>query len=316
MEYKDYYKVLGVDRNADDAEIKRVYRQLALKYHPDKNPGDKTSEERFKEINEAYEVLGDPEKRQKYNQLGASYRAWERTGGRPGGFDWSQWTQGAPGGTRVEFGDLGDLFGSGFSDFFNSIFSGVPGQQRGGYGRTQVRGRDFEQPVSISLTEAHHGTARILQYNGGRLEVKIPPGAKTGTKIRIAGKGQLGAGGPGDLFLKVKVENDPRFERKNDNLYTEVDVDLYTAILGGEEIVPTLDGPVILKIPQSSQQGQSFRLRKRGMPKISNQQSFGDLFVRIKIVLPENLSSEELELFKRLAALRSSYEDHSSTDKK
>ena len=304
MEYKDYYKVLGVDRNADDAEIKRVYRQLALKYHPDKNPGDKQSEERFKEINEAYEVLGDPEKRRKYNQLGASYRAWERTGSRPGGFDWSQWTQGAPGGTRVEFGDLGDLFGSSFSDFFNSIFGGVPGQQPGGYGRAQVRGRDLEQPVSISLTEAHHGTARILQHNRRKLEVKIPPGAKTGTKIRIMGKGQQASGGPGDLFLKVKVENDPRFERKNDNLYTEIDVDLYIAVLGGEEIVPTLAGPVILTIPPGSQQGQSFRLRNRGMPIIRNPQSFGDLFVKIEIIIPENLSPEEQDLFKRLAALR------------
>ncbi|OGO19723.1 MAG: hypothetical protein A2Z14_00700 [Chloroflexi bacterium RBG_16_48_8] len=304
MEYKDYYKILGVDRNTDEKDIKRSYRQLALKYHPDKNPGDKQAEERFKEINEAYEVLGDPEKRRKYNQLGESYRAWERTGGRPGGFDWSQWTQGAPGGVHVEFGDLGDLFGSGFSDFFNNIFRGVPGQQRGGFGRAQTRGRDIEQPVSISLIEAYHGTLRNLQHDGRRLEIKIPPGAKTGTKVRISGKGHPGSAGPGDLFLNVMVETDPRFERKEDNLYTEVEVDLYTAVLGGEEIIPTLTGPVILTIPPGSQTGQTFRLKNRGMPKMHHSKSYGDLYAKIKVMIPENLSSEEKELFKRLAALR------------
>jgi curved DNA-binding protein len=304
MEYKDYYKVLGVDRNADDKEIKRAYRQLALKYHPDKNPGDKQSEEHFKEINEAYEVLGDPEKRRKYNQLGESYRAWERTGGRPGNFDWSQWTQGTPGGVRVEFGDLGDLFGSGFSDFFTSIFGGTGGQPRGGFGQAQTRGRNIEQPVSISLSEAYHGTLRILQSNGRRLEVKIPPGAKNGTKVRISGKGQPGSAGPGDLFLNVEVEDDPRFDRKEDNLYTETEVDLYTAVLGGEEIVQTLSGPVILTIPHGSQNGQTFRLKNRGMPKIRNPKSFGDLYVRIKVILPDKLSPKEKELFKQLAALR------------
>jgi curved DNA-binding protein len=304
MEYKDYYQILGVDRNADDKDIKRAYRQLALKYHPDKNPGDKQAEERFKEINEAYEVLGDPEKRRKYNQLGESYQAWERMGGRPGGFDWSQWTQGAPGGVHVEFGDLGDLFGSGFSDFFNSIFGGVPGQQRGGFGRAQTRGRDIEQPISISLTEAYHGTLRILQLDGRKLEIKIPPGAKTGTKVRISGKGQPGSAGPGDLFLNVKVESDSRFERREDNLHTEVEVDLYTAVLGGEEIVPTLTGPVILTIPPGSQNGQTFRLKNRGMPNVRKPRSFGDLYVKIKVMIPEKLSPEEKKLFEQLASLR------------
>jgi curved DNA-binding protein len=304
MEYKDYYKILGVDRSASDKDIKKAYRQLALKYHPDKNPGDKQAEELFKEINEAYEVLGDPEKRQKYNQLGESYRAWERMGGRQGGFDWSQWTQGTPGGVHVEFGDLGNLFGSGFSDFFNTIFGGVPGQQRGGFGRARTRGRDIEQPVSISLNEAYHGALRVLQHDGRRLEIKIPAGSKTGTKVRITGKGHPGTAGPGDLFLKVKVENDPRFERKEDNLYAEVEVDLYTAVLGGEEIVPTLTGPVVLTIPPGSQNGQTFRLKNRGMPKIRNPKAFGDLYAKIKVLIPEKLSSQEKKLFKQLAALR------------
>ena len=197
MEYKDYYEILGVDRNADEQEIKRVYRKLALKYHPDKNPGDKSAEEKFKEINEAYEVLGDPTKRSKYDQLGASYRAWERTGQTPGGFDWSQWTRGTPGGVHVEMGDISEIFGSGFSDFFNTIFGGMPGQYSRSYTQPQTRGRDIIQPVSISLTEAYHGTKRILEYDGKRLEVTIPPGSKTGTKVRIAGKGHPGSAGAG-----------------------------------------------------------------------------------------------------------------------
>lgn len=304
MDYKDYYKILGVDRNADEDEIKRTYRKLALKYHPDKNPGDKQAEERFKEINEAYEVLGDPTKRQKYDQLGASYKAWERTGGRTGGFDWSQWTGGAPGGVHVEMGDLGDLFGAGFSDFFNSIFGGARTQTAGGFGQRQTRGRDIEQAVSISLMEAYHGTARIFEHNGRRFEVKIPAGARTGTKVRIAGKGQQGSAGPGDLYLKVQVESDYRFKRDGDHLHTEVEVDLYTAVLGGEGLVTTPKGPVILTIPEGSQPGQVFRLKDRGMPKLRSPNSFGDLYATLKVTVPEELSPQERELFEQLASLR------------
>lgn len=304
MDYKDYYKVLGVDRSADADEIKRVYRKLALQFHPDKNPGDKVAEERFKEINEAYEVLGDPTKRQKYDQLGASYKAWERTGGRTGGFDWSQWTGGAPGGVHVEMGDLGDLFGSGFSDFFNNIFGGTPTRGTSGFGQRQTRGRDIEQSVAISLMEAYHGTARIFEHDGRRFEVKIPAGAQTGTKVRIAGKGQQGSAGPGDLYLKVVVESDYRFERVGDTLHTEVEADLYTALLGGEGLVTTPKGPVILTIPEGSQPGQVFRLRDRGMPKMRSPKTFGDLLAKLKVSIPENLSAEERELFEQLARLR------------
>ena len=188
MEYKDYYKILGVERNASQPEIKRAYRQLALQYHPDKNPDDESAESRFKEINEAYEVIGDPAKRAKFDQLGSSYRNWERKG-HPGGFDWSQWTAGAPGGVRVEVGDIGDMFG-GFSDFFNSIFGGMGAQPQGFSQQIRSRGRDVEKPVSITLAEALQGTTRSFRRNGGQIEVTIPPGAKTGTKVRISGKGQ------------------------------------------------------------------------------------------------------------------------------
>jgi curved DNA-binding protein len=299
MEYKDYYRTLGVARDADQREIKRAYRKLAVQYHPDKNPDDKAAEERFKEINEAYEVLGDREKRSKYDQLGASYRAWERSGGRPGGFDWSQWVSGVPGGARVEVGDLGDLFGGGFSDFFNSIF-GMGGATRS----APRRGRDLEQGVSITLAEAYRGTSRALQLNGRRLEVNIPAGARTGTKVRLSGKGEAGDRQTGDLYLRIEVLPDERFTRRGDDLYTDVILDLYTAVLGGEVPVLTFEGSVILTVPAGSQPGQTLRLKGRGMPSLRDPSRHGDLYARLKISLPRDLSAEERELFQRLAALR------------
>lgn len=300
MDYKDYYKILGVGREATDKEIKSAYRKLALKYHPDKNPDDDRAEEKFKEINEAYEVLGDPAKRAKYDQLGASYRTWQGRGGSPGGFDWSQWTSGAPGGLHVEVGDLGDLFGGGFSEFFNAIFGGMgmPGRA------TSRRGRNVEQPITISLEEAYTGTTRTLRRNGKRLEVDIPPGAATGTKVRLAGKGAPSSGGPGDLYLVVNVEEGPTFKREKDDLYVEAETDLYTAVLGGEVHVPTPTGDVILTIPAGAQPEQTFRLRGRGMPKLRNPSNHGDLFARLSVSLPKDLSREERALFEELAALR------------
>lgn len=310
MDYKDYYKILGVDRNASDEEIKKTYRKLALKYHPDKNPDDQDAESRFKEINEAYEVLGDPKKRAKYNQLGSSYHAWERTGRDPGSFDWSQWTSGFPdgGNVRVEMGDLGDLFGGGgFSDFFNSIFGGGAAAGPGGFGqrgRPSRRGRDIEQQVSISLTEAYSGAERVIQRDGRRLEVSIPPGSRTGTRVRVSGKGEAGSGGSGDLYLRVKVEDDPRFERRNEELHTSVNVDLYTAVLGGEVKVPTLSGDVLLSIPPGSQPGQIFRLKERGMPRLREPSTKGDLFAELEVDLPAELSAREKELFEELSNLK------------
>ena len=194
MEYKDYYQILGVDRKASEQEIKSAYRKLARQLHPDTNPDDPSAEERFKEVNEAYEVLGDPNKRAKYDQLGSSYRAWERSGARPGGFDWSTWTSGAPGGVRMEVGDLSDLFGAGgFSDFFNAIFGGMPQGGQSGFRRAPPsRGRDLQQEVAISLTEAYTGSQRRQRRQNGQIEVKIPPGAQTGTKIRLTGQGETG----------------------------------------------------------------------------------------------------------------------------
>jgi curved DNA-binding protein len=303
MEYKDYYQTLGVDRKATAEEIKRQYRKLALKYHPDKNPDDPSAEGRFKEINEAYEVLGDPEKRAKYDQLGSSYRDWERMGGQPGGFDWSQWAGGAPGGVRVEVGDLGEMFGGGFSDFFNAIFGGAGAQGRPARGRSSSRGRDIEQPVQITLQEAYTGTTRSFRRDGKTLEVTIPPGTKTGTKIRVSGKGESGQRQAGDLFLVVDVTPDQRFRREGENLHTEVEVDLYTALLGGEVTVPTPGGDVVLTIPPGSQPGQSFRLKRRGMPRLGGKGQ-GDLYAHLEVNLPKKLTEKERKTFESLAKER------------
>jgi curved DNA-binding protein len=313
MDYKDYYKVLGVNKNADEKEIKRAYRRLAREFHPDVNPGDAQAEEHFKEINEAYEVLGDSEKRAKYDQFGASWQQYQHMGGDPSGFDWSQWMSGGhPGGTRVEFsGDLGDLFGGGaggFSDFFNALFGdmGIRSSGFGRRGRSGIRGQDLEQSVQVTLEEALHGTRRLLEKDGRRLEVKIPRGVKTGSRIRIAGEGGLGSSGmpSGDLFLKVNVSPHAVFTRDGDNLRREIDVDLYTAALGGEVRVGTLDGYVTLKVPPETQSGRTFRLRGRGMPKLGKRDERGDLYVKARVQLPQNLSEREKQLFRELADLR------------
>ena len=313
MEYKDYYKILGVSKNASEEEIKKAYRKLARQYHPDMNPGDKAAEERFKEINEAYEVLSDPEKRRKYDQLGNSWRQWQRMGRDPSSFDWSQWFSGfEPGGVRVEYrdlGDLGDLFGGGFSDFFQAIFGGM-GTPRTGWTETRRaqprRGQDYTQPVEITLEEAFRGTTRVIQKDGRRLEVKIPPGVRTGSKVRVAGEGGPGIGGgaKGDLYLEIKVLPHPVFERDGDDLRCEVPVDLYTAVLGGEIRVPTLSGNVMLKIPPETQGGQTFRLRGKGMPNLRNPRKYGDLYAKLRIQIPKNLSPREKELFRELASMR------------
>jgi len=321
MEYKDYYKILGVDRDVSEKEIKRAYRRLARQFHPDVNPDDKQAEEKFKEINEAYEVLSDSDKRAKYDRLGASWQQWQRTGRDSGQYDWSQWYAGGPGGTRVEWsGDLGDLFGGGagadaFSDFFRAIFGGMGGAGRASStddlfrrsaGQRAARGRDVEAPVEITLEEAFHGAARMLERDGRRIRVKIPPGARNGSKVRIAGKGEQGYGGgsPGNLYLNITVRPHPVFERDGDDLRCGVEVDLYTAVLGGEARVPTLDGDVSLKIPPGTSGGKTFLLRGKRMPKSSAPKQHGNLLATVQIQVPQNLSTRERELFEELSGLR------------
>lgn len=311
MEYQDYYKTLGVEKKASQDEIKRAYRNLAKKYHPDHNQGNKEAEDRFKLVNEAYQVLSDPEKRARYDQLGASYQSWQQTGGA-GNFNWNDWFAGggAPygGGQRVEVGNLEDLFGSGgFSDFFTSIFGGMGGAGTAGMGgrtttrRTAERARpNYESNVTISLAQAYQGAELNLQMDGKPILARIPAGVKTGTKVRIPGAVQMPNAPAQDLYLVVEVSADPRFERNGDDLTTEVAIDLYTALLGGQTQVPTpAGGNLVLTIPAGTQPGQLFKLRGQGMPSLKGG-GHGDLFVRIKVQLPRNLSAHQKELIEQM----------------
>jgi curved DNA-binding protein len=314
MEYKDYYAILGVDRKATTEDIKKAYRKLAMKFHPDRNPGNKAAEDKFKEINEANEVLSDPQKRARYDQLGESYSRWQQGGGQTGNFNWDDWfTQagqagGQPGrgSTRVEFGDLDEMFGGGFSDFFTQIFGGLGGttrtQQRRASQAPQIQ--PYEQTVTISFKEAYQGTQRTIQMDGRRLEVKIPAGSKTGTKVRIAGavSGNTRQAA-GDLYLVIEVTPDERFERKGDDLETEFSIDLFTALLGGQANVSTPTGVVVLTIPSGTQPGQIFRLAGRGMPKLRAPEKHGDLLAKARIQLPKNLTAEQRSLVEQLRRL-------------
>jgi len=332
MEYKDYYKILGVPKTATEKEIKKAYRKLARQYHPDANPNNPQAEEKFKEINEAYEVLSDPDKRKKYDQFGAQWKNFTGAGGRPEDF-WQQYGGarstggGAPGGgyRTVSPEEFEEIFGGGaggFSDFFETLFGmGARGRTRStgagfddfGFGGPRTagrarptRGRDIEHPVDITLEEAYHGSSRTMQLDDERIEVKIPKGVKTGSRVRVAGKGEPGRNGgkPGDLYLKINVLPHARFQREGDNLRLKLPVDLYTMILGGEVQVPTLDRPLILNIPPETDNGKIFRLRGKGMPNVKKPDQHGDLYVEATAKLPKNLTEQEKELFRQLRALR------------
>ncbi|OGN73590.1 MAG: hypothetical protein A2X25_14720 [Chloroflexi bacterium GWB2_49_20] len=301
MEYKDYYKILGVDRKASVDEIKKAYRKLAMQYHPDRNPGDKQAEERFKDFNEAYQVLSDEQKRARYDQLGSSYSDWQRRGA-PGNFNWGDWAsqQGGRGGASQV--NLDELFGNGmFSDFFSSIFGGGGARsQRPGVPRSHQRmAPQYQQPVTISLKEAYQGTVRQLQVGDRLKEVKLPAGARTGTKVRVSAVGPDGPDGqPSDIILLVEVADDPSFERQGNDLHTQAKIDVFTALLGGDTHVDTLSGKVVLTIPAGTQPEQVFRVAGRGMPQLKNPQVKGDLFVRIKVQVPRQLSPKQKKLLK------------------
>lgn len=315
MEYKDYYKVLGVDKKASKEEITQAFRKLARKYHPDVNPDNKAAEEKFKEINEAHEVLSDPEKRKKYDQFGAQWQQYTRGGGRPEDFDWAPWgAQPGAGGayTRtVSPEEFQQMFGGGlggFSDFFETLF-GMGGRQPQGmggfediFGARRARPRDSEHTVQVSLEEAFHGTTRTLQWEDGRrIEAKIPPGVHTGSRVRLKGQGEgRSSGASGDLYLKVDVTTHPIFRREGDDLRLTIPIDLYTAVLGGEVDVATIDKKVRLTIPPETQNTKAFRLQGLGMPRLRNPKQRGDLFVTVDVQLPRNLTQEERSLFEQL----------------
>ncbi|HEY5906507.1 MAG TPA: DnaJ C-terminal domain-containing protein [Vicinamibacteria bacterium] len=292
MNYQDYYKVLGVPKTATEKEIKSAYRKLARQFHPDLNKGDKKAEARFKEVGEANEVLSDPEKRKRYDELGANWQAYERAG-RGGG------PQGWPGGgnVRVEFGEeLG-----GFSDFFKTFFAGG-GFSGAGFGSGPGQGSDVEAELEVMLEEVLKGTKRTLQLGERKVEVKVPPGVRDGSRLRVAGEGAAGPrGGPkGDLYLRVVVRPHPQFERRGDDLVTSVKLPLTTALLGGEMTVPTLDGSLSVKVPAGTAAGQTFRLRGQGLPEISHADHRGDLLATVAIELPKKLTHRQKELFEEI----------------
>jgi curved DNA-binding protein len=329
MDYKDYYKILGVSKSADKDEMRKAYRKLARQYHPDMNPGDKASEDKFKEVNEAYEVLSDPEKRKKYDQFGSQWQQYSRGGGRPEDFDWTQWTTGQGGRqggytrtvTPEELEQIlgrgfgGDFAGGmgGFSDFFEALFGNLGGRSAG-FGRQErqvrpQRGQDNEQNIQISLEEAFNGTTVSLQWEDGRkIDAKIPPGVRTGSRVRLSGQGSAGAGGgqAGDLYLKIQVKTHPTFKRDGDDLRIKVPVDLYTLLLGGKINVPMLDRSVELTVPPETDNEKVFRLRGLGMPQLRNPKKRGNLYVTVQAKLPQKLSEKEKELIRKLQDLRSS----------
>ncbi|RPI63638.1 MAG: J domain-containing protein [Ignavibacteriales bacterium] len=310
MDYKDYYKILGVEKNATQDEIKKAYRKLAMKHHPDRNAGKKSSEEKFKEITEANEVLSDPEKRKKYDTLGSNWNQYQHTGGQ--GFDdfssrfGGGRRQSGQGSTYEYSGNINDIFGNaggGFSDFFESFFGGSGG---GFGGRTQPQKTaiDIEANMNVTLEDVFVGSEKQISVEGKKLKIKINPGTKDGQKLRLKGLGRskTADGTKGDLYLNIHIIQHPFYEIKENDLYYNLDVDLYTAVLGGKENIRTLDGKTIsINIPEGTESEKILRLKNLGM---HNDTGRGDLFVNIHVTIPKDLNKEEKELFKKLKSLR------------
>jgi curved DNA-binding protein len=331
MEFKDYYATLGVPKTATDKEIKQAFRKLARKHHPDVNPNDKAAEAKFKEINEANEVLGDPEKRKKYDELGANWRQYEQAQqqgypggspfGGPGGFggfggEGGAWTinMGGPGGARtMSEEEMRDMFGGTgedpFSDFFRTFFGGGGGAGEGrgrARGSRSQKGRDIESEAELTLEEAYHGAMRRISIAlGGHarsIDVRIPPGVKDGSRVRASGEGEGGSNGgaAGDLYLRVRIKPHPVFERKGDDLYVKVALPVTTAVLGGEAQVPTITGSIRLKVPETTQPGQVFRLKGHGMPHVGKPDTKGDLYATIDVQLPRSLTKDQRETWEQV----------------
>lgn len=335
MEYRDYYKILGVDKNAGKEEIKKAYRKLARKFHPDTNPNDKEAAKKFSEINEAHEVLSDDEKRKKYDQLGADWQRYQQSGGAEG-FDWSKYSTAGPGaspggGWTYYTGDFEDIFGEGaggFSDFFKNIFGGFGGFEGSGFrsdfsgagsrktrrpqgfsgfgGGASLKGQDLSAELSISMEEAYRGCTRIIELDGKKMRINLDPGIRDGQTIRLKGKGGAGTKGApaGDLYITIRVSEHPDYRREGDDLFKDVPIDVYTAILGGEQEIETISGKYKLKIPPGTNSGAAFRLKGRGFPKYGEPGIKGDLYVKAIIHVPQNLSSEEKDLVKKLSSIR------------
>ncbi|MCX6287449.1 MAG: J domain-containing protein, partial [Bacteroidetes bacterium] len=299
MDFKDYYRLLGISKTATGDEIKKAYRKLAVKYHPDKNPGNKQAEEKFKEMGEAYEVLKDPEKRKKYDTLGSNWKQYEQTSG--GGADFSQWARQGGGKNYSRTYSAEDFGGSDFSDFFNSFFGGAYGQDfggaSGGQGRGRsggrpVKGQDYEATLEVTLEESYKGSTRMITIDGEKINVNIPQGVDNGQVLRVKGKGATGrrGGEPGDIYLHVSMLPDPTFEVKGKDLYFDQHISIYQAVLGGEVSVQAPKGSFTMKIPRETQNGKVLRMKGLGMPVYRKKNEFGDLYLRIIVDIPQNLS--------------------------
>lgn len=318
MEYKDYYKTLGISRDASQAEVKKAYRKQAAKFHPDKNPGNKKAENKFKELGEAYEVLKDPEKRKLYDQVGSDWKRYQQAGASADDFNWSQYGGGGRG-QRVHI-NMEDMFGGGhqqsgspFSSFFETIFGGGDpfggGQPHARQYRSDARrrsaqkGRDSEAELMVKLEELFEGAEKQLRINGEKVKVKIPPGIEEGKRLKLKGRGKDGTV-KGDLYLKVKIDVPDGVELRGKDIHQKIPVDLYTALLGGSFTAQTLQGKIKLQIPAETQSGKVFRLSGRGLPEFNKPANRGDYFLKTDIVLPQKLNAKERELFKKLAAER------------
>ena len=307
MTYKDYYKTLGVGETATQGEIKKAYRNLALKYHPDKAKGDKAAEDRFKGINEANEVLSDPEKRKKYDQFGADWKVYEKAGAQPGGFDWSKYASDHSGQTNRKSGEESNTTYSEEDpgDLFEMLFGQIGGRRRGRRSAA-IKGEDLEAETVFTMEEAYHGATRLVYLHGQTIKVTVKPGVADMQVLRVAGKGGAGShgGADGDLFLTIKIASHPEFRRKGNDLYCDFPVGLYTAILGGKAQVRSLKGLVNVDIPKETANGKELRLLGLGMPVYGDKTAFGNLFLKLDVRMPEHLNEQEIALFAKLASLR------------
>lgn len=294
MEYKDYYKTLGVTKKSTEDEIKKAYRKLAMKYHPDQNPGDKAAEAKFKDVAEAYEVLSDPKKRKLYDQLGPNWKKYQQAGGGTGnpfagfgGFSGQSYTN----------ADFEDMFGGGgFSDFFENLFGGFGG------GGGAAKGQDLRADLDLPLKDAYQGAEKVLTLNGKKMRIKIKPGTKDKQRIKIKGKGRAGRkGGPnGDLFLDIHLTGTKGYELKGEDLYQDIQVDLYTAILGGKVRVKSLGGEFDVPIKAGTQPGSNLRLRGKGFPQYDKPTEKGNLILKVNVRIPKYLTEEQKQLFEKL----------------
>jgi curved DNA-binding protein len=293
--YIDYYKILGIDKNATQEEIKKTYRRLARKHHPDLNPNDKNAKSNFQKINEANEVLSDPEKRKKYDQYGKDWKNAEQ-------FEKAQQNQEPSSGSySTEYS--GTQFEGDFSDFFKSMFGDASGTFRGR--QVKYRGEDYTAELHLNLSDAYETHKQTLTINGKKIRISIPAGIDNGQTIKIAGHGGQGINnGPnGDLYITFLIANDPKFKRLGNNLFTKVDLDLYKAVLGGEITIDTLNGKVRLKVRPETQNGSKIKLKGKGFPVYKKEGQFGDLYVTFSIVIPKNLTGKQKELFTELSKL-------------